>query len=187
MQWRFYDMYDDGDRALGMNKYNDNGDLIEYDVSGAGWVVMGPDDPIAILVGHQGLTWRKEMFLKLVGRFWNKVGGEVISVAKTIPQSGLCSSMCLTCLPASSVKTMQTKTPLSKSPLNPCDLWFKMHVSGFVHLYVLIGVNVTFWQEWCQGEYYHSTENKKQQKQRHIQTSNRYCLSKRLHPRPLRP
>ena len=111
-------MYDDGDdnRALGMNKYNDNGDLIEYDVSGAGWVVMGPDDPIAILVGHQGLTWRKEMFLKLVGRFWNKVGGEVISVAKTIPQSGLCSSMCLTCMPASSVKTMQTKTPLSKSP-----------------------------------------------------------------------
>ena len=110
-------MYDDGDdnRAVGMNKYNDNGDLIEYDVSGAGWVVMGPDDPIAILVGHQGLTWRKEMFLKLVGRFWNKVGGEVISVAKTIPQSGLCSSMCLTCMPASSVKTMQTKTPLSKS------------------------------------------------------------------------
>ena len=33
-----YDEYDDGDdnRALGMNKYNDNGDLIEYDVSGAG-------------------------------------------------------------------------------------------------------------------------------------------------------
>ena len=69
-------MYYDGDdnRALGMNKYNNNGDLIEYDVSGAGWVVMGPDDPIAILVGHQGLTWRKGMFLKLVGRFWNKVG-----------------------------------------------------------------------------------------------------------------
>ena len=33
-----YDVYDDGDdnMALGMNKYNDNGDLIEYDVSGAG-------------------------------------------------------------------------------------------------------------------------------------------------------
>ena len=148
---------------------------------------MGPDDPIAILVGHQGLTWRKGMFLKLVGRFWNKVGGEVISVAKTIPQSGLCSSMCLTCMPASSVKTMQTKTPLSKSPLNPCDLWFKMHVSGFVHLYVLIGVNVTFWQEWCQGEYYHSTENKKQQKQSIFRFQTDIVCQKRLHPRPLRP
>ena len=78
-----------------ISRSNDDDDLREYDVSCAVRLAMGPD-PIAILAGHQGLSWKKGSPLQenLLILEHGKRGGFILVAIYGVHQRALCSAAC---------------------------------------------------------------------------------------------